>query len=121
MWQYDPQGVIKKMRTMVKLAHCAHYSLLEIERYANQAEWLENTLIDKASTIVDVENDLYDIEQQIDVSKFLHVLDPSQRMDARFTFQTLLNKEKTLGTEKRLLVPKWKQWTSKQTRGKGEK
>lgn len=63
MWQYDPHGVITKMRTRVKLAPYAHYSVPEIERYANQTEWLENTLVDKDSTIVDVENALYDIEQ----------------------------------------------------------
>jgi len=51
------------MRTKVKLAPYAHYSVLEVERYANQTEWLENTLFDNDSTIIDVENDLYDIEQ----------------------------------------------------------
>lgn len=71
MWQYDPHEVISKMRTRFKTAPYEHYSVLEIERYANQTEWLENTLVDKDSTIIDVENALYDIEQQIYLSEFL--------------------------------------------------
>jgi len=63
MWQYDPHGVITKMRERVKLAPYVHYSGLGIERYAKQTKWLENTLVDKDSTTIDVEKTLYDIEQ----------------------------------------------------------
>jgi len=41
--------------------------------YSNQSEWLENTLIDKDSTKVDVENILFDLERQLDESSFLQV------------------------------------------------
>lgn len=43
-----------------------HESKPDIERYSNQSEWLENTLID-------VENTILDVETQIDTSSFLQV------------------------------------------------
>ena len=48
-------------------------SQLEIEKYSNQSEWLENTLID-------VENNLIDMEKQIDTSSFLQVPSQQERM-----------------------------------------
>ena len=63
MWRYDPQGFITKLRQKVKLGPYIHHPIPEIERYANQSEWLKNTLIDKDSTKVDVENTLFDLER----------------------------------------------------------
>ena len=57
MWQYDPNGVINKLRLKLKLSAFMHESRQYIEKYANQSEWLENTLID--------------VENQIDTSSFL--------------------------------------------------
>ena len=45
-WQYDPLGVINKLRLKFKLSRFMHESKPEIEKYANQSEWLENTLLD---------------------------------------------------------------------------
>lgn len=71
MWWYHPHGVINKLRIKVKLGPFIHHPRLNIERFANQSEWLENTLIDMNSTIVDVENTLIDVEKQIDEGSFL--------------------------------------------------
>jgi len=55
MWQYDPNGVINKLRLKFKLSPFMHESRQDIERYGNQSEWLENTLIDVENTLIDVE------------------------------------------------------------------
>lgn len=71
MWQYDPHGFINKLRINVKLGPFIHYPRPDIERFYNQVEWLENTLIDVENTIVDVENTLIDVEKKIDEISFL--------------------------------------------------
>ena len=43
-WNYDPFGVINKLRVKFKLTPFIHESKPEIEKYSNQSEWLENTL-----------------------------------------------------------------------------
>ena len=63
MWHYDPHGVINKLRIKVKLGPFIHHPRPDIERFANQSEWLESTLIDMDSTIVDVENILINVER----------------------------------------------------------
>jgi len=63
MWRYDPQGFMSKLRQKVKLRPYIHHPIPEIERYANQSEWVENTLIDRDSTKVDFENTLCDLER----------------------------------------------------------
>lgn len=44
-WQYDPLRVINKLRLKFKLSPFMRESRVDIEKYANQSEWLENTLI----------------------------------------------------------------------------
>lgn len=66
MWQYDPHGVINKLRLKVKLGPYIHHPRPEIEQFANQSKWLENTLIDIDITVMDVENTLIDLEKQFD-------------------------------------------------------
>jgi len=80
MWQYDPHGVINKLRFKIKLGPSIHQPRLDIEKFVNQSEWLENTLIDMDSTVVDVENTLIDVEKQIEQSSFLQVLELGQPM-----------------------------------------
>lgn len=58
MWRYDPQGFMTKLRQKVKLGPYIHHPIPEIERYSSQSKWLENTLIDRDNTKVDVENTL---------------------------------------------------------------
>jgi len=73
MWQYDPHGIINKLRIKFKLGPFIHHPRPDIERFANQSEWLENTLIEMDNTVVDVENTLNDLEKYIDTSSFLQV------------------------------------------------
>ena len=63
MWEYDPHGVINKLRLKVKLGPFIHHPKPDSERFSNQLEWLENTLIDMDSTVVYVDNTLIDLEK----------------------------------------------------------
>ena len=55
------------------MAPYIHHQIPEIEKYANQLEWVENTLVDRDSTEVAVENTLIDLEKQFDEGSFLQV------------------------------------------------
>ena len=46
IWQYDPSGIIKKMRAKSKSTQYAHTLKPEIDKYVNQTQWEENTLED---------------------------------------------------------------------------
>jgi len=63
MWRYGPQEFMTKLRKKAKLGPYIHHPIPEIERYANQSEWVENALVDRDSTKVDVENALCDLER----------------------------------------------------------
>jgi hypothetical protein len=45
-WHYDPCGVIAETRLRNKISPYAHVPKPEIEKFMNQTEWEENTLID---------------------------------------------------------------------------
>ena len=45
------------------MAPYIHHQIPEIEKYENQLEWVENTLVDRDSTKVVVENALIDLEK----------------------------------------------------------
>ena len=55
-----------------------HHRIPEIEKYANQLQWMENTLEDRYNTKVFVENTLLDLEKQLDEGSFLQVPEESQ-------------------------------------------
>ena len=42
---YDPYGFINARRVKYRLAPYEHCSIRDIEKYANQDEWLEGTLV----------------------------------------------------------------------------
>ena len=46
LWLYDPYGIISKMRVKCKLTPYIHEKKFEIEKFSNQFEWLENTLVE---------------------------------------------------------------------------
>jgi len=45
-WNYDPQGILSKLRVKCKFTPFIHEAKPEIENFSNQIEWTENTLID---------------------------------------------------------------------------
>ena len=46
-WNYDPQGILSKMRVKCKLTSYIHEKKPEIEKYVNQTEWVEKILVDE--------------------------------------------------------------------------
>jgi len=45
-WHYDPCGIISEMRIKNKNILFIHEPRLEVEKFANQAEWEPNTLVE---------------------------------------------------------------------------
>jgi len=70
MWRYDPQEFMTRLRKKAKLGPYIHHPILEIEIYENQSEWVENTLVDRDSIKVDVENALCELEIYFDKISF---------------------------------------------------
>jgi len=54
---------ICNIRQKNNMAPYIHHQIPEIEKYENQLEWVENTLVDRDSTKVVVENALIDLEK----------------------------------------------------------
>lgn len=94
MWRYNPQGFMTRLRQKVKLGPYINDPIPEIQRYANMFEWLENTLLDRDSTKVDVENTLIDLERQLDENKFLQVPQQEETMSNPAILQTPQNEER---------------------------
>lgn len=78
MWKYDPCDFICNRRQKNKMAPYIHHQIPEIEKYANQLEWVENTLVDRDSPEVAVENALIDLEKGLEEGSFLQVPRESQ-------------------------------------------
>ena len=51
-WNYDPQGLLISIRVKNKLPPFIHEPKPDIEKFSNQTEWVENTLID---TVINAE------------------------------------------------------------------
>ena len=45
-WNYDPKGILSKLRVKWKLTPFTHEDKPETEKFSNELEWIENTLID---------------------------------------------------------------------------
>ena len=56
IWRYDPLDFIYNRRQKNKLSPPIHHRIPEIEQYANQIEWVENTLVDRDITKVVINN-----------------------------------------------------------------
>ena len=55
------------------MAPYIHHRIPDIEKYANQLQWVENTLEDRDNTEVAMENTLIYLEKQLDEDSFLQV------------------------------------------------
>lgn len=52
LWYYDLYGIISKMREKCKLTPYVHDKKPDIEKFSNQSEWLENTLVEVISRVI---------------------------------------------------------------------
>ena len=77
-WTYDPHNFICNRRQKNKLSPYIHHRIPEIEHYANQFEWVENTLVDQDSTENVINNVLIDLDRIIDEDSFVQVSGETQ-------------------------------------------
>ena len=68
-WNYDPLGVIGKIKIKFKLTPFVHESKPDIEKHSNHSEWFENTL--------------KEVEKQGDTSSILQTPTPQDRNSKR--------------------------------------
>ena len=71
IWRYSPFDFIYNRRQKNKLSPYIHHRIPEIGKYANQLEWVENTLVDRDNIEVDVESALFDLERRLDEGYFI--------------------------------------------------
>jgi len=76
------------------MAPYIHHRIPEIEKDANQLQWVVNTLQDKDNIEVVVENTLLDLENQLNENLFLQVPPHKGTMSTPPIMQTPLNEEK---------------------------
>lgn len=72
---------IYKIRQKNNMAPYMHHRIPKIEKYANQLQWVKNTLEDRNNIEFVVENTLIDLEKQLDEDSFLHVIGESSYPD----------------------------------------
>ena len=98
-WNYDPQGILSNIRVKCKLTPFFHVSRLEIEKYANQMEWIETTLIDP-STNTEKERQI-DNSQAITVTELTETSNKRTRNEEGYTAETIAeNKFKIIYNKK---------------------
>lgn len=83
IWRYDPFDVIFNRRQKNKLSPYIHHRIPEIEKYENQLEWVENTLVERDSKEIVVNNVLIDLERRPDEDSFVRV--PGESLSQRET------------------------------------
>jgi hypothetical protein len=69
-WHYDPRGIIAETMLKNKISPYAHVPKPEIEKFMNQTEWEENTLLK--------------IEQQPSPSNISHTSTPQVQVEKRY-------------------------------------
>ena len=70
---YDPNSFISDRRVRNRLLVYVHHSILEIEQYANQDEWVEGTLIEEISEQEKMEKAVKNLEKTLDLDSFGYV------------------------------------------------
>jgi len=71
LWSpYDPEHFISYRRVKNKLTGYVHHEIHEIERYANQQEWVEGTLLEELSEEEITEKAIKILEKSVDLKCF---------------------------------------------------
>lgn len=76
------------------MAPYIYHRIPEIQKYAIQLQWLENTLEGRDNTEVVVENKLLNLEMKLDENSFLQLQPQEGTMSTPPIMKTPLNKEK---------------------------
>jgi len=67
---YDPNHFISLRRIKYRLAGYDHFSIPQIEKYANQQEWVEGTLVEDYSEEELAEKEIKKLEKSADLEYF---------------------------------------------------
>jgi len=71
LWSpYDPEHFISFRRVKNKLTGYVHHEIPEIQRYANQEEWIEGTLVEELSEEEITEKAIKSLEKLVDIESF---------------------------------------------------
>lgn len=100
-WNYDPQGILSKLRVKCKLTPFTHESKPEIEKFANQIEQVENTLTEAVNQ--------RNTNHTLEISKQLETSTERIREEGAYTaetttetnFEIIYNKRPKLDTKTR--------------------
>ena len=67
---YDPNGFINARRVKYRLAPYEHYIIPDIEKFANQDEWVEGTLVEQLTEEEKMEQTMKNLEKPLDLDYF---------------------------------------------------
>jgi len=67
---YDPNHFISLRRIKYRLVGYDHFSIPQIEKYANQQEWVEGTLVEDYSEEELAEKAIKNLEKTVDLESF---------------------------------------------------
>lgn len=70
---YDPEGFISARRVKYRLLAYDHCKFPQIEQYANQGEWLQDTLVEELTQEEIMERNVKDLEITLDLDYVDHV------------------------------------------------
>lgn len=71
LWSpYDPEHFIRFRRVKNKLTGYVHHEIPEIEKYANQQEWVEGTLVEELTEEEIIETTIKNLEKLVDLESF---------------------------------------------------
>ena len=76
---YDPNHFISLRRIKYRLATYDHFSIPQIEKYANQLEWREGTLVEDYSEEELAERAIKNLQKVVDLEYFGQVWSPAPR------------------------------------------
>lgn len=67
---YDPKHFISYRKVKNKLIGYVHHKIREIQKYANQQEWVEGTLVEEITEEERLEKDMKELEKTLDLYSF---------------------------------------------------
>ena len=71
---YDPEGFISARRVKYRLLGYQHHKIPEIEQYANQQEWSQDTLVEELTQEEIMQKNVKDLEKTLDLDSVQQVI-----------------------------------------------
>ena len=67
---YDPEHFISYRKVKNKLTGYVHHKIPKIQKYANQQEWVEGTLVEEITEEEILEKEMKELEKTLDLDSF---------------------------------------------------